>query len=299
MSENVAVPLSGGDHEVRIVGIVAQHVARRRDLAGDEVVGDVEQAAQEVAVALLPFGEERLALRCGGALFSTKPPLEPGRHDDGVLHDLRLHQPQHLRAEVLRAVRPAQPAARDLAAAQVDRLEARRIDPHLEEGPRLGQLRHFRRRQLERHVGLALALRVAHPVVGAQRGEDEVQQRRRMRSSSALGTAASCALTSSASSFASASRSPGRRRLEARVEKRGELARDGRMRGERLLDVGLAEREAACFRYFAYARRTSTSSAGSAANGVSWLKPSFSISRRATASSAASVTALIAPRRDR
>jgi hypothetical protein len=50
----------------------------------------------------------------------------------------------------------------------------------------------------------------------------------------------------------------------------------------------------ACLRYLAYARRTITSSGESAAPGVSRLKPSLSISRRATRASASSVIAFTA-----
>jgi hypothetical protein len=54
--------------------------------------------------------------------------LRADRHDDRVLDHLRLHQAQHLGAEILAPVRPAQAAARHAAAAQVDAFHARRID---------------------------------------------------------------------------------------------------------------------------------------------------------------------------
>ena len=43
--------LVGGDDEVRVVAVVAHDVGRRHDLAADDVVGDVEQPADERPVA--------------------------------------------------------------------------------------------------------------------------------------------------------------------------------------------------------------------------------------------------------
>ena len=45
--------LVGGDHQIGIVVVVADHLIRRYDLAVDEVVGDVEQRPDEQAVASL------------------------------------------------------------------------------------------------------------------------------------------------------------------------------------------------------------------------------------------------------
>jgi len=56
---------------------------------------------------------------------STKPPLEPTGTITAFLTCSRLDQAQDLSAEILAPVRPAQPAARDLAAAQVHALDPR------------------------------------------------------------------------------------------------------------------------------------------------------------------------------
>ena len=164
--------LVGGDHQVGIVAVVAQHSARRHHFAVDPVVGDVEQAAQEGLVAGDAFLHQRLAL-AGGRLLEHESALGPDRHDDHVLHHLRLHQAQHLGAEVLHAVRPADAAARDHAAAQVHCLDARRVDPDLEHRPRLGQARHALRIELERDV------RFRHEKIGASgrldHGEEAAQ----------------------------------------------------------------------------------------------------------------------------
>ena len=62
---------------------------------------------------------QRLAVAGGGARFSTKPPLEPTGTITVFFTICAFIRPEHLGAEVLRAVRPAQAAARDRAAAQV------------------------------------------------------------------------------------------------------------------------------------------------------------------------------------
>ena len=133
--------LVGRDHEVRIVAIVAHHVLRMHDLAVDEVVGDVEQAVDEALVAGDAFGEPRIAIRRRiRQLLAEEAALRTHRHDDGVLHHLRLDQAQHFGAEILAPIRPAQAAARDRAEAQVHAFDARAVDEDLAVRPRLGQV---------------------------------------------------------------------------------------------------------------------------------------------------------------
>ena len=68
-----------------------------------------------------------------GSMLRHEAALGADRHDDGVLDLLRLHQAQHLGAEILRPVGPADAAARHLAEAQMHALDARRIDEDLVE----------------------------------------------------------------------------------------------------------------------------------------------------------------------
>src|SRR5262249_43277930 len=68
-----------------------------------------------------------------------KAALCPDRHDDGVLHSLRLGKAQDLGAKILWPVRPSQASARHWPAAQMHAFEVRRIDEYLGEGPGLGQ----------------------------------------------------------------------------------------------------------------------------------------------------------------
>ena len=160
--------LVGGDHEVGVVAVVAHHALRRHHLAADQVVGDVEQPAQEGLVAGDAFFEERLALR--RRPLHHEAALGADRDDHHVLHHLRLHQAEDLGAEVFHAVRPAQAAARHAPAAQVHAFDARRIDPDLEHRARLGQPRHALRVELERHV------RLVQEIVGPRRGLDHREE---------------------------------------------------------------------------------------------------------------------------
>ena len=126
--------LVGGDHQIGIVVVVAHDVGRAaRSRRPAEIVGDVEQAARRRSCrrrCLRRWTASRSAL---GRLLGHEAALGADRHDDGVLDLLRLDQAEHLGAEILRPVGPAQAAARDLAEAQVHAFDARRIDENLVE----------------------------------------------------------------------------------------------------------------------------------------------------------------------
>ena len=149
--------LVGGDHQIGIVAVVAHHVARRHDLAVLDVVGDVEQRRDEDAVGGDALLLDLLAAAGARQLLGQEAALGARRHDDGVLDELRAHEAQHLGAEVLRPVRPADAAARDRREAQVDALDARRVDPDLAERARLRRRLHGLAVELEgerrRHAG--------------------------------------------------------------------------------------------------------------------------------------------------
>ena len=151
--------LVGGDDEVDVVAVVAHHVLGRHRRAGHPVVGDVEQAGDEHPVGRLALLQPRLAVDRGvGQLLGVEPALGAGRHDDGVLHHLRLDQAEDLGAEVLAPVAPAQPAAGDRAEAQVHALDPRAVDPDLELRARGRQVGHGLGVELERDVRLRLAV---------------------------------------------------------------------------------------------------------------------------------------------
>ena len=135
--------LVGGDHQVRVVGVMAHDVGRMHDLAVDQVVGQVQQAVVEHLVAGDALGLLRIAVAAERRLLDEESALGADRHDDRVLDHLRLDQAQHLGAEILAPVGPAQAAARHRAEAQVDAFHPRRAHPNLAERHRLGQVGHL------------------------------------------------------------------------------------------------------------------------------------------------------------
>ena len=128
--------LVGGDHQVGVVVVAADHPVRRHDQAGVPVVGQVEQPGDEHPVAGDAFGKLLFAvgLRIAGGrrrALDDEAALGPDRDDDGVLDLLRLDQAEDLGAEVLRPVRPAQAAAGDVPEPQVYAFQPRRVHPDL------------------------------------------------------------------------------------------------------------------------------------------------------------------------
>ena len=156
-------------HQIRIVGVVPHHVGRRHDLVADQIVGQIEQAAQEGLVAGDAFAQPRFAVAGRRRVLHHEAALRADRHDHHVLHHLRFHQAEHFRAEILAPVRPAQAAARHAPAAQMHAFDARRIHPDLEHRLGLRQARHARRIELERQVRLRMPLLIEPVVVGALR----------------------------------------------------------------------------------------------------------------------------------
>ncbi len=161
--------LVGRDHEIGIVGIVAHHRRRMLDRAALAIVGDVEHAAHQGAVArdalVLDLGPRR---RRRQRLLDDETAFRADRHDHRVLDLLGFHEPQDLGTEILAPVRPADAAARDLAAAQVDAFGLRRIHPDLDQRPRLGQLVDRLAVELEGDVRFWAAVGGRLVVVGAQ-----------------------------------------------------------------------------------------------------------------------------------
>ena len=147
---------------------MAHHAFGWQHAAGHiQIVGDRQQRADIDAVGFGAFGQPRIPVGGRRQLLGIKPALGTGGHDHGVLHLLRLDQPQHFGAEIVAPVRPAQAAARDGPAAQVDAFDARGIHPDFAVRHRRRQAGNQRRIQLERH-----RLRPArHIEIGAQRGQ--------------------------------------------------------------------------------------------------------------------------------
>ena len=123
--------LVGGDHQIRVVAVVADHVLRRHHALEVEIVGDVEQGRHENPVGRDTLGLDRLAI-AGGKALRHEAALGADRNDHGVLDLLRLDEAEHLGAEILRPVRPPDAAARHRAEAQMHRFEPRRAHEDLE-----------------------------------------------------------------------------------------------------------------------------------------------------------------------
>ncbi len=146
--------LVGGDDEVGVGRVPADHALRRHDLAAAvEIVGQVEQAIQERLVGAHRLGADgidRTATRQGLGIESA---LGADRHDDGVLDLLRLDETQDLGAEVVLAVRPAQAAARHRTEAQVHAFDVRRPDEDFAIGLGFRQVGQFTAGDLEADIG--------------------------------------------------------------------------------------------------------------------------------------------------
>ncbi len=116
--------LVSGHHQIRVIAIMTDHGGRRHHLIPDPVIGDIQQAANKFLVAgdaqLLPGLPVRRV-----ASLEHKAALGTHRHDNGVLHHLRLHQAQHLGSEILAPVRPAQPAPGHRTTTQMDTFHLR------------------------------------------------------------------------------------------------------------------------------------------------------------------------------
>ena len=164
----VGRPLVRGHHEVGVVVVVAHDLRRVDDLAVHDVVGDVEQAGDELAVAVDQVVVE--GGPGGHVALQHEAALGAHGHDDRVLDHLGLHEAQDLGAEVVVAVAPADAAARDLAPAQVDPLELARVHVDLDHRPRRGHALHLPAVHLDGEHGPGRAL----VVVRAQRAADEV-----------------------------------------------------------------------------------------------------------------------------
>ncbi len=109
-----------------------------------------------------------------GETLDEETALRSDRHDDGVLHHLRLDQAQHFGAEILAAIRPAQATARDRSEAQMHAFDARRKHEDFAIRTRLRQIGHPRRIELEADVFAMFAARRLEEA-RAQRGLDHAE----------------------------------------------------------------------------------------------------------------------------
>ena len=166
--------LVGGDHEIGIVLVAADHILRRDHRVAVEIVGDRQQAGDEVHIGLGAGLEHRVAAAARRQALGEEAALGADRHDHRVLHLLRLDQAEHFGAIVLCPVGPAQAAARDGAEAQMHAFDLGPIDIDLTPRPRLGQSVDGARIELDRQRAVA-RICFGREMVGAQRRFDQVE----------------------------------------------------------------------------------------------------------------------------
>ena len=165
-----------------------------------------------------------------------KPPFEPVGTMTAFFTICAFIRPEDLGAVVLEPVRPADAAARDAAAAQVDALHLRRVDEDLEQRVRLRHVRHRRRGDLERQVragpaGRRWCARSPRPRRGGRAGCGPGRATARRRASRRISSRSVDSAAGSRS--ACGSKRSSKRRTSAR--------RDARVRRERVVLVLLGE----------------------------------------------------------
>ncbi len=119
-------------------------VGGMNDLVLDDIVGDRQQRTDEDPVAFRALGQPAVAVDRGiGQLLGIEAALRAGRDDHRILDQLSLHQSEDFGTEVVAPVGPAQAAAGDRTAAQVDAFDARAVDPDLAIRNRRREARNF------------------------------------------------------------------------------------------------------------------------------------------------------------
>ena len=155
-------------HQIRVVAVPAHRTGRRHDFALHPVVGDVEQTADELRVAHLALRQQIFSGAAVDRVLDDETAFGTHRHDHRVLDLLGFDQAEHLGAEVVAPVTPAQPAAGHIAEPQVHTRGVRREHEDFVLGPRLGHPGDGAWVEFERQPPLKRAVLVHLESVGAQ-----------------------------------------------------------------------------------------------------------------------------------
>ncbi len=166
--------LVGRDDQIGVVLVVPHDHPGRNDFFIDDIVGDIQQPADQRLIAGDHFGLLRLAL--GGQALHDEAALGADRDDDRILDLLRLHQPQNFGAEILTPIRPANAAASHVTHAQMHALHARREHEYFEQRLRQRQFAQLLALDLEGQIFLELARRIGLVGVGPHRGGERIPQ---------------------------------------------------------------------------------------------------------------------------
>ena len=119
-----------------LVAVGAHDIWRGHDLAIDQIVRHVQHAADQRPGAGDACGLKRVAAALRRRALQDEAALCAYGHNYRVLDHLGLHQPQNFGTEILAPVRPADAAARNLAAAQVDAFHPGREHKNFRDRPR-------------------------------------------------------------------------------------------------------------------------------------------------------------------
>ncbi len=141
-----------------------------------EIVGKVEERRDEDAIGGKALGGGRLPRPADGQLLRHEATLGADRHDHRVLHLLCLAEAEHLGAEILRPVRPADAAARHAAEAEMQPVDARAVHEDLAERAWRGQSVDGMRIELEADFLMRRAIRGELEEVGADGRRDGVEE---------------------------------------------------------------------------------------------------------------------------
>ena len=164
----------GGDDEIRVGVVPAERALRAHDLPVDDVIGQIQQAADERLVAVDDFALHGIPiLRREG--LADESALRAARHDDGIFHLLGLHEAQNLGAKIFAPVRPTDAASSDLRAPKMYPFDALRVDENFELRSWLRQIRQRARIELEGQIAFRLSIRVLVVVAAQQRVDDRAE----------------------------------------------------------------------------------------------------------------------------
>ncbi len=166
--------LVGRHHQIGVVLVPDDHVAGVHDLPLDQIVGEIEQRGDEGAVGGNAGLADFIARAVERQVLGIEPALGAHRHDHGILHLLGLHKPQHLGAEIVAPIRPAQSAPRHRPETTMDAFHAWPGHEDLAEGFRRGQLFQLLAGDLETDRALRAAIGQGLAEIGAHDRHDQV-----------------------------------------------------------------------------------------------------------------------------
>ena len=237
--------LVGGDHQIGVVTVMAHSIGRVFKTLGREIVAEFKYRSDEGLVAGDAVRHDRIAITAYGRAHGNETALGANRHNDRVLDLLRLDQAQDLGAEILAPVRPADAAARHLAAAQVNALHLRAVDENLGERARRRQVDDLGGIELEGEPRLRLAGRIALVMVGAPGAFDDIEK----AADDAVFVQALHRFQQGGNLALHPGNGGGPNRIgqagvEARLEQRDQQAGNAGMSGQRAFHILLAERYA-------------------------------------------------------